>query len=227
MHNEAIDFGTSITDVSKGDAFFLDTNFIIACCDKYHKYHKSCSAFYLHLIFNESTLYISEIVIMETLHIMARALYADEQYFRYFHDATHADEERQKEVEKFISEWSIIVKNYRKRYLVGEYNEKAYNIFRNFYADPSVDVFPTDKLVCLAGIELSADRSLLSADALILNLAEKANAEGLVSLDGDFQECTFLKVYSTRIENDFFDINLYQEMEYFEEIKEIFEDELS
>ncbi len=62
--------------VTSGDAFFLDTNALIAFVDATHPYHLSTIVHVCYLIQQGAKLFISEVVVSEALNTLAKILYA-------------------------------------------------------------------------------------------------------------------------------------------------------
>jgi predicted nucleic acid-binding protein len=214
------DFGINVTPVNTGDTFFLDTNFIIASCDVNHKFHKSCSAYFVYLMFEDAKLYISEVVVMEVMNILAKGLYANDEFtIKHGIGASLSEGQKKNKLKGYMANFANLVKQPVNKSKVGYYNKKAWELFQEVYGD--IEVIETNKQNTQEAIELSIHKNLLSADSLILLAAEKLNVNGLITLDGDIKADTTLSVQTTVVEYNNFDINIYSNLDYFEDLKEV------
>lgn len=59
--------------------FFVDTNFVVASTDVTHKHHKACKTLLYYFVQEDIQVYISDLIISESMHVLARAMYIDEQ----------------------------------------------------------------------------------------------------------------------------------------------------
>jgi predicted nucleic acid-binding protein len=81
-----IDFGKSIIPLTGRDAFFLDTNMLVAYMYDKHDKHLPCFGLISYLIRNEVVICTSEIVIVELINSLARVLYIDDRLTAYMEE---------------------------------------------------------------------------------------------------------------------------------------------
>ncbi|WP_160316890.1 hypothetical protein [Rossellomorea vietnamensis] len=62
------------------DAFFLDTNYLIAFINSSHPHHHSTVIHTMFLIQQKARLYINETVLSEAIDVLARGFYAEDKY---------------------------------------------------------------------------------------------------------------------------------------------------
>lgn len=205
------DFGLSIIDVSADDTFFLDTNFIVAACNKEHKYHKACATFLFYLYGQGIKLYISEVVVMEVMHTLARSLYVDNEFQSRFGHLTLTESEKKEKEKRILSNWGNITKQAHNKHILQKYNEEAKDIFNHVLILPNIVCSPSSKPLLFDAIDMSVVEQLNSADALIASMAKFLEVSGLISLDKDMFPITSLSVLTTNVKNDDFDDTLYEE----------------
>lgn len=105
MPLSAIDFGKSIVPLTGTDAFFLDTNMLVAYMYDKHEKHLPCFGLISYLIKNEVVICTSEIVIVELINSLARVLYIDDRLTAYLEE-NPVPSNIKKQEKVFKGDWS-------------------------------------------------------------------------------------------------------------------------
>lgn len=79
MKRSFIDFGKSVVNTQSHDAFILDTNVVLAYINKESPKHLAVFHFLNYLVSNDQDLYVTETVVHEAIHVLARYFYAQDK----------------------------------------------------------------------------------------------------------------------------------------------------
>lgn len=206
------DFGESIISYTINDTFFLDANFIVATADESNKYHKACKNLLKFFIEEETVLYVSNTVITESVHVLARAIYIDNSIEAARQAAIPSEETDYELKRKFGARFSNLGKNGRGTEDLRECNSAAIQIIEDFLAMTIIEILPTTEAAILESFKLGINTPLHSADAAILAVVVSnpdIRIKGVISLDQDMIHSP-INIYSTNVINKMFDDSIYK-----------------
>lgn len=186
--------------VETGDAFFLDTNVLIAFLSPADPHHSPCTALLSYLSFKKAKMYVNEIVLSEALHALARALYAESEFESY--RLEFGDPDKPWEVRRrFRNQWhDQVVKG----------DDRKLSLFNRRSCEMLMSVFhlchlsPTTRTTALQGMRHAYTIPLASSDAMIVAAAEQLQVKGIISFDRDLHKISSLPIYKTTLTNEFF-----------------------
>jgi Predicted nucleic acid-binding protein, contains PIN domain len=197
-----IDFGKSIVPLVEGeDAFFIDTNVLVAYFYENDIKHLPCFLLITYLIKNEKMLCTSEIVIVELINSLARVLYIDDKLTEYI--LANPDDTKPKKQEfRFKIDWSRkIIK--QEPEILKKYNSLAISKIETFVKE--MVLFECTASVVDDIFELMTDTSVASADAMILATAINNGLPYIISVDKDMHVNDSIDILYTEIKNEDYD----------------------
>ena len=200
-----IDFGKSILPLkSEEDAFFVDTNVLVAYFHEGHKKHRPCFLFLTYLIKNEIMLCTSEIVIVELINSLARVLYIDDRLTQYKEAYPNESSRTYREKQnRYKVDWSSQVIKHDHETLK-RYNTEAISKIEHFVRD--MVLFECSQPILDDIFVLMCESPLASADAMILSTAINHGLPYVVSIDKDMQVSNSMDILYTEIKNENFEI---------------------
>ncbi|SMF73921.1 Predicted nucleic acid-binding protein, contains PIN domain [Paenibacillus uliginis N3/975] len=198
-----IDFGKSTVPLTGTDAFFLDTNILVAYMYEKHEKHVPCFMLLSYLVKNEVVLCTSEIVIAELINSLARVLYIDNKVTEHLH-ANPTETRSVKRLEnQYKSTWGNVIKQQPE--VLMKYSElaiiKAEPLIKQMLLIECNDSIIEEVLITMTKIPLA------SADAMILNVATNFGCQFIFSIDGDLGICSNIDIISSTTTNNDYDIN--------------------
>lgn len=202
-HPQKLDFGESIVPLTGTDAFFLDTNMLIAYLYEKDEKHLPCFCFITYLIKNEVILCVSEIVIVELLNTFARVLYIDDKIQEHIINQGQitSNREYKRLFNKFKGMWSSQIIKMQPQILM-HYNNIASKEIQSFIKNTllieSSDQIIDDMLQYVSSFPQA------SADATIVSTAINFGCQYLISIDKDMNQVQNIDVISTVHKNDQF-----------------------
>lgn len=203
------DFGRSVINVNVDDAFFVDTNFIIATIDQENGRHEACYHFLSFLLKNKTKLFICETVLTEAMHALGRMIYIENEIAFNYPDFLSLDpQEKRKIKSKIKSNFGNLPKQSATLPKLAHANEKAKDMLKGLVELSIISIIPSNKEILEKAMNLSHEIPLLSSDSIILATALSAEVKGLISLDGDMKSVP-INIYTTQTTNDEFDEEIY------------------
>lgn len=194
------DFGKDVIPVLEGDIFFLDTNVIVAVLFHIDLFHNPATLFVHYLMFRSVTLITSHTVITEAMHILAKNFYSQDQLLlKGGRLSTHR------------ANWNKVLKTEPEE--LAKYNQIACEKLADLLKE--VEVVSGDDLDFVDAMERCVSIPMGSADAFIATTACNLMQGGvtrIVSLDRDMEKVPELEVYSTEVQNGFFEADRLIEM---------------
>lgn len=184
-----------------GDAFFIDTNYLIAFMNTEHTYHLTTLIHTVFLLKQNAKLYISETVLSEAIDVLARGLYTEEKFKEWLKSADYKNwisessrtekdyNEKKDEIRaRFIKE---VVKNHSNPDLLRNFNLKATDILSSIVDTQLFRLSNTTFTVLTSGMNLAKTVPLQSNDAFIAAAALR-NSGNILSYDNDFKNVTIM-----------------------------------
>lgn len=199
-----IDFGNSIVPIKEDDAFFLDTNIIVAYLYEKDPKHLPIYCLITYLLKEDVMMCFSETVFVESLNTLARLLYIDDQYNQYI-DSQGEPDNRRKLLKSFKNTWSSRVLKTEPEVLK-HYNSLALQLMKPLLSGllllESKDEY-IDEAMSLA----SDSPPLASADSMIVATSVIFGCGYIISIDGDIprNNCGSIEILSTSVTNDHYD----------------------
>lgn len=113
-----LDFGESVIPLTGMDAFFLDTNILVAYFYETHRKHLPCFSLISYLLKNDVILCVSEVVVVELINSLARTLYIADKYDEHvnIHGEPSNNKDRRALEYRLKSSWSSEVIKHNPRY---------------------------------------------------------------------------------------------------------------
>lgn len=199
-----LDFGNSIVPLSGTDAFFLDSNMIIAYFDEKDKRHLACFCFISYLIKNDVVICTSEVVLTELVNTLARIFYVDDQCTKYFE--ANGCSPNSKEKGNFRLFWGErVIKNKNEPQILNRFNTMAAQKLSPFI-EKTLLVECTDNIIS-DYLRLIQEKELASSDAMIISTALNFGCQYIISMDRDMSINDDVDVISTSILNTDYDYN--------------------
>lgn len=195
------DFGESIIPLTGTDAFFLDTNIIIAYLYDRHEKHIPCFNTISYLMKNDVILCVSEIVVVESINTLARILYIEESLHKYIekHGSPTSNKERRNLEYRFKCNWSSsVIKNEPENLM--HYNRLASNMIQPFIEGTLL--IECNQLIVEDTINLLTNSPIASADAMIISTVINFGCQYLLSIDRDMRNVAAVTVLTTDLKND-------------------------
>lgn len=202
-------FGVSIINLTGNDTFFLDTNFVVASTDMGNKFHKACKGLLYFFVEKDVKLYITNIVIIEAMHALARAIYIDEELQKINPNHTLSIREIKMHTSRLKSSWGNFGKHGAHLEELKKFNEEAKALLMPFLELTNVEYVDITEDIVLEGLDIGINYSLHSADATLVSVAKKLEVKGLISLDGDMGRSP-LNVYTTDTDNIHYNKSMYE-----------------
>jgi predicted nucleic acid-binding protein len=204
MPFHTLDFGKDIVPLNGVDAFFLDTNTIIAYLYENNERHLACYNFITYLIKNDIMIYVNETVVGEVINSLARILYIDDQFeaYKVANGGLPATNKELRNLEyKFKTQWSNkVIKT--EPTVLAQYNEIAIKMFKPFYSICCLVYSKENSLE--KAMELCETTPLASSDAIITGTAVISECNGIITLDGDMEKISVIDVYTTAVTNEIY-----------------------
>jgi predicted nucleic acid-binding protein len=179
------------------DAFFMDTNYLIAFLTPSHSRHISSVIHTMYLIQQQAKLYINEIVLSEAIDVLARGTYTEEQYSKWRNSEEHttwlshhsaSKQEYMKKKDEIRSTFiPNIVKNHENPHLLKYYNKKATEQLEGFLQSRLFRISTPNLSVLEVGMKFAKSVPLQSNDAFIAAAAASHSAI-LLTFDNDFKK---------------------------------------
>ena len=191
IHHE--DFGKDVVTLYGNDIFFLDTNIVISYLFEQDRHHKVCTIFLKYLLSQNVILCLSEVVIAEAIHGLARLFYANDQL-----KATGGTARYHR------SRWSNHVIKHGKESLAA-YNRLACEKLRPFIN--LCYIADVNENQIFRGMQISYESPLASADALIVSSAISLDAPRRHLYDSDMENVKEIHVYTTNVDDTQFDVS--------------------
>ncbi|MCC3358757.1 type II toxin-antitoxin system VapC family toxin [Bacillus sp. REN16] len=179
-----------------GDAFFIDTNYLIAFINSKHPFHISTVIHTLFLLQKEARLYVSETVLSEAIDVLARGIYTELKFQEWKDSERHTlwlasneGTEKQYNDKKneiratFIPE---IVKNHEDPSLLRYYNSESTRQLSGIIESRLFKLSNTSFAVIRSGMDFAKSVPLQSNDALIA-AAAASNSGNILTFDNDFK----------------------------------------
>lgn len=199
-----IDFGESVVPITGTDnAFFLDTNILVAYVYEKHDKHIPCYMLLSYLVKNEVILCTSEVVIVELINSLSRVLFIDEKITE-FRINNPTDNTSDKNLEKkFKGAWGNVIKQspeVLKKYSAASISKVKDLINQMLLIDCQECTFEDM-------IDIMTNSPLASADAMIISNALVFGCQHVFSIDKDMANNTRIDVFTTAATNDSYKIN--------------------
>lgn len=202
MPLSSIDFGNGIVPITGTDAFFLDTNMLVAYFYEKHEKHIPCYCLISYLIKKEVVICISEIVLVELINSLARVLYIDERFTQYVKDNGEPDNKRKLE-RVFQGDWSNKVIKSEPETLK-KFNALAVSKIEPFIK--GVLVIECSEGIIEEVVSITQNTPLASADAMIVATALNFGCAYIFSIDGDMAVADEIEVITTSKRNVDYDV---------------------
>lgn len=202
------------------DAFFLDTNYLIAFITPSHPHHLSTVIHTLYLLQQKAKLYISETVLSEAVDVLARGIYTEERFRLWINGEDHehwlidhsgTQKEYNNKKEEIRSTFiSNIVKNHQSPELLKYYNRKSTAQLEGLIQSRLFKLSSTTFTVLETGMHFAKSVPLQSNDAFIAASAAYQTA-GLLTFDNDFKKVTIaypsngqeVKLFTLKMTNNY------------------------
>jgi predicted nucleic acid-binding protein len=197
-----IDFGESIVPLTGTDAFFLDTNMLVAYMYDKHEKHLPCFGLISYLIKNEVVLCTSEIVIVELINSLARVVYVDDQLTAYL-EKNPVPSNIKKQERVFKGDWSNKVIKTEPETLK-RYSTLAINIIEPFIQGTLL--IECNDSIIEDVMRVMPVTPLASADAMIVSTVLNFGCKYIFSMDGDMSISDDVEVVTTSVNNESYDV---------------------
>lgn len=202
------------------DAFFLDTNYLIAFINSSHPHHLSNVIHTLYLLQQKAKLYISETVLSEAVDVLARGIYTDEQFRLWINSEEHdhwlidhrgtQKEYNDKKDEIRSTFIPNIVKNHESPELLKYYNGKSTEQLEGLIQSRFFKLSNTTFTVLETGMHFAKSVPLQSNDAFIAASAAYHSAS-LLTFDNDIKKVTItdprngheVKLFTLKMPNNY------------------------
>lgn len=181
-----------------GDAFFIDTNFLLAFINDKHPNHISTVIHTIFLLIKNAKLYISETVLSEAIDVLARTYYTDDKFnnwinsddyniwvhslYREPNDNDFEDKKREFRT-GFIKE---VVKDNSNLNKLKDYNSKAVKALSGVIESELFKLSNTTYGVIKRAAKIAESIPLQSNDALIASAAMSKKGS-ILTYDSDFK----------------------------------------
>ena len=200
------------------DAFFLDTNYLIAFINPSHPFHLSTVIHTMFLIQQRARLYINDIVLSEAVDVLARGVYTEEKFHEWLNSQDHQQwlahhkplkkEYNVKKDEIRKTYISAIVKNHTNPDLLKYYNRRSTEQIEGFIQSRLFKLVSNTFATLERGLQFAKSIPLQSNDAFIVASAANQSAS-LLTFDKDFMKTTIIdsnegyvmKVFSLKMKN--------------------------
>ncbi|RDI37253.1 PIN domain-containing protein [Falsibacillus pallidus] len=183
------------------DAFFMDTNYLIAFINPSHSYHLSTVIHTLYLIQQKAKLFINEIFLSEAVDVLARGIYTEEQFEDWLNSQKHRDwlshhtpsrhEYNNKKDEIRGTFIAKVVKNHKNPKLLRYYNKKSIKHLEDLILSRLFNLTAPAFSSLETGLNFAKSIPLQSNDAFIAGAAAM-NAANLLTFDNDFKKVTII-----------------------------------
>ncbi len=209
------DFGNGLVSIMENDAFFLDTNILVSVLHEKNKYHLACYTFITYLIKNEIPMCVSETVIAETVHSLARVCYIQDRFDELtLTNGEPVNKKAARALENTLRrEWiNKVIKNDPLR--LRDYNARAIELIRPLLG--ILFVIPCNDEIIEATLDIAIDTPLASADAFIIAAAihPDSGCRGVVTTDRDLHIVFQTEIFSSSVANeDFNAVELLSELD--------------
>lgn len=184
-----------------GDAFFIDTNYLIAFVNTEHPYHLTTLIHTIFLLKQNAKLYISETVLSEAIDVLARGLYTEEKfkewlnsddYKNWISESIRTEKDHNEKKDEFRASFiQNVVKNHLNPDLLRHFNLKATDILSSIVDTHLFKLSNTTFTVLTSGMHLAKTVPLQSNDAFIAAAALR-NSGNILSYDKDFKNVTIM-----------------------------------
>ncbi|MGD6776368.1 PIN domain-containing protein [Sutcliffiella horikoshii] len=202
------------------DAFLLDTNYLLAFTTPVHPHHLSTIIHTIFLIQQKAKIYINEIVLSETVDVLARGFYTEEQFQLWKSSEEHANwlnqhrgaqkEYKNKKDEIRSTFIEKIVKNHEKPELLKYYNRKSTDLLEGLIQSGLFHISNTTSSQIETCFNFAQNIPLQSNDAFIAASAAHQSAS-LLTFDNDFKKVIIsdnskgleVKVFTLKMTNNY------------------------